>query len=380
MNEVLTTGRKLAIQFKAIFWFALILFALSGLAVVGVLPWWMIALVVLVGIVLGLLAFLPHWLWNRNRNGYAPGKPLLVFSFAGILAAIGLAGWPILGLAVLVNTGTVTLPQATLSNGKKTVVFQGMQHVASEDFYKAVVFDLEQALTEGYTLFYEGVKPVEGRPDLDEWFNVTLRGQKQDLNAGYTDIAKTCGLNFQLTYFEPLLTDKAIHPSRHVDADVTYLQMKTEYDRLIGEDPAFASAMAAKAAKAETSSSSGDDWMLSLLSSAANATSEQKRLVGILCRGVFAYAVGGHGGPDTDPAQRIILDYRNRELARTVADSPAEKIYITYGAAHFPGFLADLKALDPAFEVQSLQWVRPMTVPVENLPPRNYPVVRRTQG
>jgi hypothetical protein len=73
---------------------------------------------------------------------------------------------------------------ASLPNGQKTVVFQGMQHIGSEDFYKSVVFDLEQALADGYTLFYEGVMPVAGRPDLTDWFNQTLRGTKQGLSAG----------------------------------------------------------------------------------------------------------------------------------------------------------------------------------------------------
>ena len=43
-----------------------------------------------------------------------------------------------------------------------------MQHIGSGDFYKSVVFDLEQALADGYTLFYEGVTPMAGRPDLTD--------------------------------------------------------------------------------------------------------------------------------------------------------------------------------------------------------------------
>jgi len=57
---------------------------------------------------------------------------------------------------------------AERASGQKTAVFQGMQHIGSEDFYKSVVFDLEQALADGYTLFYEGVTPMAGRPDLTD--------------------------------------------------------------------------------------------------------------------------------------------------------------------------------------------------------------------
>jgi hypothetical protein len=86
----------------------------------------------------------------------------------------------------------------SLSNGQKTVVFQGMQHIGSEDSYKSVVFDLELALADGYTLFYEVVTPVASRPDLSDWLNQTLRGTKQDQSGGYKKMADQCGLSFQL--------------------------------------------------------------------------------------------------------------------------------------------------------------------------------------
>ena len=87
-------------------------------------------------------------------------------------------------------------------------------------------------------------------------------------------------------------------------------------------------------------------------------------------------AISGVVGDKADPVERIILDFRNRALARSVADASADKIYITYGAAHFPGFLKDLQALDPAFKVTSLRWVRPMSLQDEPQAPANYPVTR----
>ena len=54
------------------------------------------------------------------------------------------------------------------------------------------------------------------------------------------------------------------------------------------------------------------------------------------------------------PKERIILDYRNKRLAEFIAQSPAEKIYITYGAAHLPGMFKDLQAIDPAWKIESV--------------------------
>jgi hypothetical protein len=365
MTEHPTDLHPWAERFKGALWLALILFAVAGMLVVGKLPPWIVGLIVIAGAALGALLFLPRWFAKRRDPAYAAGRSFGAFAFAGALGMVGLASLPVWYLAFWVQSGPTAVPLATLSNGKKTVVFQGMQHVGSEDFYKSVVFDLEQALADGYTLFYEGVMPVDGRPDLTTWFNETLRGSKQDLSAGYKQMAEQCGLSFQLNYFDPIKADMAIHPSRHITADANFLEMKTEYDRLMREDPGFASAMAAKAVKAKQAQPGSGDPFGGALEYLAQATPEQKKLAGIVCRGVLGMAVSGALGEEQDPASRVILDFRNKTLARFVADSSADKIYITYGAAHFPGFFAELRKRDPAFTLRSMKGVRPMTLPDE---------------
>jgi hypothetical protein len=372
MAEVVSGLQRLGIQFGAVFWFALLVSGLLGLGVIYVLQWWMLTLVVVTGVLIGLITYFPRWLLRRNSPAFSPKRTMLTHMVGGVLAALGITALPFFYMAFWVTSGPTALPLATLTNGKKTIIFQGMQHVGSGDFYKSVVFDLETALTEGYTLFYEGVQPVPGRPDLTQWFTETLLGSKKDLSAGYTQLANSCGLTFQLTYFEPLLADKAIHPARHVTADVTYGEMKDEYDRLMREDPAFAQAIAARASK----KSDNDDTTLALLSSVSRATQDQKRLIGILCRGFMGMSIAGAIGEKHATMEKVILDFRNRALARFVTQSSSDKIYITYGALHFPGFLKELQALDPALKVQSLRWVRPMSLPSEPQAPAGYPVTR----
>ena len=372
MTDDSTDRRRWPQWLQGAFWLAVILFALAGLLVVRDLPAWMIALVIMAGVALGAVFFLPRWLAKRRDPAYSAGRSFGAFALAGALGMVGLASLPLYYLAFWVQTGPTAVPLATLSNGQKTVVFQGMQHVASEDFYKSVVFDLEQALADGYTLFYEGVTPVDGRPDLTEWFDKTLRGSNQDLSAAYKKMAEECGLSFQLNYFDPIKADMAIHPSRHVTADANFLEMKTEYDRLLREETGFAAAMAAKAAKAKakTAAPDGDDPFALFLGFMADATPDQKKLIGIVCRGVLGMAVSGALGEENDPSNRVIVDFRNKTLARFVDESKSDKIYITYGAAHFPGFLAELQERDPKFAIRSVKGVRPMTLPDEpNLAP-----------
>jgi hypothetical protein len=47
------------------------------------------------------------------------------------------------------------LPRYTLTNGKKTVVFQTMAHIATDRFYNVVKNKIKEAKLDGYTLFYE---------------------------------------------------------------------------------------------------------------------------------------------------------------------------------------------------------------------------------
>ena len=353
---------------KGAFWLALILFALAGLLVVRDLPAWMIASVVVAGLALGAMLFLPRWLAKRRDPAWPMRRSFVAFALTGVLAAMGLVSLPIYYLAFWVQGGPTAVPLVTVPNGQKTVVFQGMQHVGSEDFYKSVVFDLEKALTDGYTLFYEGVKPVPGRPDLTEWFNKTLRGSDKDIGADYTRMADECGLQFQLNYFQTLAADMAIHPARHVTADVSYQEMKTEYDRLMHEDPGFSAEMASWMAKSRTDSNADD--FAPLVAAMAGTTPGQKKLIGIVCRGVLGMVTSGALGNGNNPTNCIIVDFRNRALARFVAESKADKIYITYGAAHFPGFFAELQRLDPEFSIRSIKGVRTMLLPDEpNLAP-----------
>ncbi|OEO31685.1 hypothetical protein VW23_015045 [Devosia insulae DS-56] len=257
---------------------------------------------------------------------------------------------------MLTSLKPLTVPQATLSNGTKTVVFQGMMHVGSEPFYKGVVYDLEKALSDGYVIYYEGVR---GSPDGDKWFNDTLAGGG-DLSANYKTLSDVCGLKFQLDYFQLLQADMAARPERHVAADVSTADMMHEYERLVAADPGLAAQVQpAKAeAAAKTGSSEGLSSVINLLD---GGTPDQKRIAGYACRGFLTWTLGRPETPS--PLDPVILDYRNRALADRIAKDTHQLIYITYGAGHLPGLLKDLQAIDPAWEIKSVKWQRVVEAP-----------------
>lgn len=350
-------GERLRIGLSAIAWFLLVLAFLLGLPILAQLPAWMLAALAAAALLLALLAFLPLR-WLRRRQGGQGGAGLwLRCTFASVLLLGAAVGAPVYYLSYRVEAQPLILPQATLSNGEKTVVFQGMLHVGSEGFYKSVVYDLEAALAAGYRLYYEGVQP--STPEADRWFSDTLAGGK-DLSANYKEMARACGLAFQLDWFAPLVADMKERPERHLTADVTTAQMKTEFDRLAASDPAFA---AATRRPAPGEAAKGDGVLDGLLDVFRNGTDGQRQLAGLACRGVFSIALDQRTPRPASQIDRVILDFRNRHLVERILAEDNPRIYVTYGAAHLKGVLALLQQQDARWKVASVKWIRGIGTP-----------------
>jgi hypothetical protein len=315
-------------------------------------------------VVIATLLSLPlAWLWRRFvvaghvRSAWLPTSVALSFLLAIILGA------PVWYFASVTQLKPALVPQVTLTDGHKQIVFQGMQHVGAARFYENVVFDLEDALSRGYVLYYEGVSP--STPAIDRWFEQTAT-HGRDLTAAYRELGELCGLDFQNDYLRVVVQDSLAHPDRHVVADVNTAQLKQEYDRLMRVDPTFAGAMAKKV---EAPNTDGLDRIVAWL---RHGTAGQRDLAGIICRGFMTRAMTNANDAtqrqDLDP---LILDYRNRVLAGRLLAEPRQRIYVTYGAKHLPGVFALLKQADPHWRVASVKWLRTIDSPesyAANLP------------
>ncbi len=349
-------GTRWKLRISAVLWFLLLAGFLLGLPVLLDVSWMIVAGLVVVALVLGLVvAWLVRPIFRgQRRQGFFASyiKAVLGTLFVlGIIVAL-----PIYYAAVLTDLKPLIVPQATLSNGKQTVVFQGMMHVGSEPFYKGVVYDLEKALTEGYVIYYEGVQPS---PDGDKWFNDTLAGGG-DLSANYKVLSDACGLKFQLDYFQLLTADMAAHPERHVAADVSTADMMHEYERLAAADPGFAARV--QPAKADvTATTNSSEGLSSFVDMLNSGTPEQKKIAGYACRGFMTWTLGRPAAPS--PLDPVILDFRNKALADRISKDTRPLIYVTYGAEHLPGLLKDLQTIDPAWEIKSVKWQRVMEAP-----------------
>ena len=164
-----------------------------------------------------------------------------------------------------------------------------------------------------------------------------------------------------MDYFALLDKDREAHPERHVAADVSTLDMKREYERLIREDPAFAR-FALKnerdlaTARAEAVPAAGAEYF-------DRFTESQKKLAGYVCRWMAARAVR-EASPD-DQMKKVILDYRNRALVARIESASDSRIYVTYGAEHIRGIVDLLQAHDPDWRVEAISWISPIEAPVD---------------
>lgn len=113
-----------------------------------------------------------------------------------------------------------------------------------------------------------------------------------------------------------------------------------------------------------------------MLSTVGKAIRDQKWLVGILCRGFMGMSIAGTiDEKDATMERSSLISAAGRwrvlwlnRLPRK-STSPMARLAV-------PGFPKDLQALDLAMQVQSLQWVRPMSLPNETQVPSAYPVTR----
>lgn len=351
------------IRLQAILWFVLVAAFALGLPVVLGLGYWTPAVLVALA---ALLALPSAWLVRRlsstaRDRPYAAGWARACAGWTLLLGAALAA--PFYYLSAVTAMRPATMPQVALTDGTKRVVFQGMQHVASERFYKAVIYDVEKALAEGYVIYYEGVQT--GSPESKAFFGTfvdELTGGGRDLDATYKAVGEVCGLQFQLDYFTLLEADKAEHPKRHVTADVDALEIKAEFERLMREDPAFAKAHAGDF-KGRRSDPDGEfakrvvGWLM-------QGTPAQKALAGIACRGLWTLLLQDAGDKPPGRMDPVVLDFRNRALARRIVQDGHDRIFITYGAAHLPGLLAELRRIDPRWSVGSVKWLRTIEAPM----------------
>lgn len=338
--------------------FVLSFFALIGIATVAVAANSLrpLLLFLIMGVFLGAITALVIRLFRRLFHRQAPRsaslRTWLKASAIWTALLLALASVPLLVATNINSSRPLAMPRITLTDGKKQVVFQGMVHVGSEPFYQGVIFDLLQAADEGYVLFFEGVRP--GAPENQERLNELLGTRGVDLSQVYDSMAQGCNLEFQNNYFSVFRDDMQNDPARFVVADITVDEMMAEWDRLLAEQPELAAAQAPIRSAEDVDRT--DEQGATVLDGLSELTPGQRRLAALACQAFFNVSLGSEGRSQKPFQERVVLDFRNRHLADQILSHPGDRIYITYGNAHFPGVYALLRQADPNWRITDVQW------------------------
>lgn len=355
LTTISSKGERLRLRVITVLAFSMLLLALAALPVLlAIAPWLPPTL-----LAAAALAALPAAAWARRR-ARAAFWPWARTTFALYGLASVLMAAPIYYLRLITSLKPPIQPQVVLSNGSRTLTFQGMMHVGTDAFFRSVVFDAGKALMEGAVIYYEGVLPD---PRADAWLNDYL-GAGEDLTRAYEQLASTCGLVFQASYFEPLEIDKRLHPERHVAADVSSLALRQEFDRLLATDMSFLEAMQDRDARRSVPGI-GNRHLAAFVAWQRRGGERQQAIAGTVCRGMLTLLLRPRSAKarPRDPFDAVTIDYRNRQLVQRLLADRHDKIFLTYGSAHLPGVYALLKQSDPRWRVESVKWMRSVAPP-----------------
>lgn len=240
----------------------------------------------------------------------------------------------------------------TLTNGDKTVVFQGMTHIGLPSFYQQVGEDLTNYRSKGYAIFLEGIghsddkKLKKGDPNYEKVvkrYNELIEKDRVFFVEKLKDFKYV--MQYQVMQFYESYDDNYI--------DFTLDELKASIDESLNKNKGSASE---KAIIKETYSNSISDH------SAAYEKLLKNERYFIISRNIMDFFFFNFMDDYVMPPIRKILNMhnldtdvtmvaRNRKISDAINASTNKNIYIVYGSSHFRGVFANLKASDSNWKI-----------------------------
>ncbi len=322
----MNTKNIIAYIILAIFW--AIMFYLSWLS-------WILEYILAL-ITYTLIFFLFYYLWKRYKQremmSFVDFTNYFLYRISIFLVVLVASLW---WLAYLSNeVYPAPMPEYTLSNWEKTVVFQWMIHIWAQDFYDNVANNLKEFKKEGWVYFYEWVWAWS--EENMEKFNKAM-WVKFDEHL-YKHFSKLYWVVFQdQRQFMWLENDLDFN----VDLDIdTIVEL---YD--------------------SSPNRPEDEWepidvASDLMETLSELNERELKVLVYINQSILNFIVASDGTQgflkDTFGNKelfKVILDKRNEVLSKGIVDSEYDKIYITYWLLHFKWVLELLKQDDPNWKI-----------------------------
>ena len=236
------------------------------------------------------------------------------------------------------------LPEYTLSNWKKTVVFQTMAHIWSDDFYNKIIQNISKRKKDWFVLFFEWVKPWNeenmNKFNLILWVNFD--------KSTYTNLSKLYWLRAQDN--EEFLW---IINNRDFNVDISIDEIIEKYTSKNIES--------SKQLKIPIDIEKGVDEIVN------NLSDNEMKLLVYINRWIMNFIIKNDFVQDfateklwkTDIFE-VILNDRNNVVSDNVIKSDYDKIYVLYWLMHFRWVLENLQKNDKSWKIASINYYYPI--------------------
>ena len=235
------------------------------------------------------------------------------------------------------------MPEYTLSNGEKTVIFQAMSHIWSEQFYTDIQKNITQAKQDDFVYFYEWVRPgsVENTQLFNQALWVELDGEL------YKNLSQLYGVtNQDNAIFLWLVNDQ------DYNVDLSLDDIMERYNAV---------------SQPELSQVQPLDMNSEILEILNELSENQLSVLRYINQSLLNFMIKSEGIQEfmsdmfsNQELFAIILDDRNELLADAIIESEYSKIYTTYGLLHFKWVLKLLQQHDPKWNIISQQNLYPI--------------------
>lgn len=240
------------------------------------------------------------------------------------------------------------MPLHTVSNWKKTVIFQNMSHIWTHEFYEAVKKNIKKAKENDYVLYFEGVKP--GTTEGVEKFNTAI--WIQFWPELYPNLSKLYDVTFQdnLSLLW-IVNDKDYNIDLSIDEIIEIYEEK-------------------KSLSPPSERSQIDvpiDASQEIINYLSDLNERELKILVFLNRWIINFMIKSDATQDfltwnfwNKELFDVILEWRNKILTDKIIHSEHNKIIVTYGLMHFDGVMEILQQDDPKWKITKTENLYPI--------------------
>lgn len=288
----------------------------------------LLSIAIFVAISLLIERIIPSFKKEKRPFSLIRSVSFMIFGFISTTVALALLYWSL----------PAYMPKYTITDGITTIVYQGMQHIGKSDYYLEVDKDIREHREDGYTIFREGV----GSSGVSKFSMTSCEMPKSD---NFLDGIK------QPSCVGGIMTDD-------IYADISFEDLYRYFEKEAKE----------KGLGYEDSidhKNSNYEETISYLNDISNDRKNKFSYYAMkpyMVHKSFITRLNG-GEINTKKLKKhdeILMQERNRVLARHLTDHKNKKIYVFFGAAHFGGLMEILKSQSPKWKIVKTEYIESM--------------------